>query len=284
MKKVLLGGVALITLGLAGSAFAADMPVKAPPVAETNTWTGFYIGVDFGGIYGLNNTQSFRETGNYQNPACFFGCFDPVTFNNPTNWGETGGVHIGYNWQLSPSWVVGGEVDWNKTALGNTPGQLFLTIGGGPLPACVVGTPGCLPWPADVQQSGLDRHGARQDRLHLRQRDVLCHGRRRLCQRGNDGPGRSGGFQHLFDLDIEPVTSAPAGLPAAVWRSWQGPTCWYASNTCAMRSTPERRRWCRARPANSEASQATATSRGPIPPSTSSAAASATSSDIPAGE
>jgi outer membrane immunogenic protein len=142
MKKVLLGGVALITLGLAGSAFAADMPVKAPPVAETNTWTGFYIGVDFGGIYGLNNTQSFRETGNYQNPACYYGCYDPVTFNNPTNWGETGGVHIGYNWQLSPSWVVGGEVDWNKTALGNSPGQQFLTIGGGPLPACPVGTVG----------------------------------------------------------------------------------------------------------------------------------------------
>ena len=58
MKKVLLGGVALITLGLAGSAFAADMPVKAPPVAPTNTWTGFYIGVDFGGIYGMHNTKA----------------------------------------------------------------------------------------------------------------------------------------------------------------------------------------------------------------------------------
>jgi outer membrane immunogenic protein len=142
MKKVLLGGVALITLGLAGSAFAADMPVKAPPVAPTNTWTGLYIGVDFGGVYGLHNTQSFTETGNYQNPSCSQGCFDPVTFQNPTNWGETGGVHIGYNQQLSPSWVVGGEVDWNKTALGNSPGQLFLTTGGGPIPGCVVGSPG----------------------------------------------------------------------------------------------------------------------------------------------
>jgi outer membrane immunogenic protein len=65
-----------------------------------------------------------------------------VTFQNPTNWGETGGVHIGYNQQLSPSWVVGGEVDWNKTALGNSPGQLFLTTGGGPIPGCVVGSPG----------------------------------------------------------------------------------------------------------------------------------------------
>jgi outer membrane immunogenic protein len=141
MKKVLLGGVALITLGLAGSAFAADMPVKAPVVA-TNTWTGFYIGVDFGGVYGLNNNESFRETGNYQNPACSNGCFDPVTFNKVAHWGETGGVHAGYNLQLSPSWVVGVEVDWDKTALGNSPGQLFLTINGGQVPPCVVGVPG----------------------------------------------------------------------------------------------------------------------------------------------
>jgi outer membrane immunogenic protein len=142
MKKVLLGGVALITLGLAGSAFAADMPVKAPPVAPTNTWTGFYIGVDFGGIYGMNNNQSFAETGNYQNPNCSQGCFDPVTFHNPTNWGETGGVHLGYNYQLSPSWVVGAEVDWNKTALGNSPGQLYLTTGGGPVAGCLASVTG----------------------------------------------------------------------------------------------------------------------------------------------
>jgi outer membrane immunogenic protein len=142
MKKVLLGGVALITLGLAGSAFAADMPVKAPPVAPTNTWTGFYIGVDFGGIYGLNNNQSFSETGNYQNPGCVNGCFDPVMFNNPTHWGETGGLHLGYNLQFSSSWVIGAEVDWNKTALGNAPGQLYLTTGGGPIPSCLASVTG----------------------------------------------------------------------------------------------------------------------------------------------
>jgi hypothetical protein len=35
MKKVLLGGVALITLGFVGSAVAADMPVVAPVVVST---------------------------------------------------------------------------------------------------------------------------------------------------------------------------------------------------------------------------------------------------------
>jgi outer membrane immunogenic protein len=50
MKKVLLGGVALITLGFVGAAVAADMPLKAPPPVVVNTWTGYYAGVDFGGI------------------------------------------------------------------------------------------------------------------------------------------------------------------------------------------------------------------------------------------
>jgi outer membrane immunogenic protein len=149
MKKVLLGGVALITLGLAGSAFAADMPVKAPVVA-TNTWTGFYIGVDFGGVRGMNNTESFSQAAT--TAGCFdaFGApspcskFDPVTFQGLHNWGETGGVHAGYNLQLSPSWVVGVEADWDKTALGNSPGQLYLTTGGGPVPTCLVGVPGAV--------------------------------------------------------------------------------------------------------------------------------------------
>ena len=46
MKKVLLGGVALITLGFVGAAVAADMPLKAPPPVVVNTWTGFYVGAD----------------------------------------------------------------------------------------------------------------------------------------------------------------------------------------------------------------------------------------------
>ena len=49
MKKVMLGGVALITLGFVGAAVAADMPVKAPAPVVVNTWTGFYVGVNFGG-------------------------------------------------------------------------------------------------------------------------------------------------------------------------------------------------------------------------------------------
>jgi outer membrane immunogenic protein len=135
MKKVLLGGVVLITLGLVGSALAADMPIKAPVVAA-NTWTGFYLGIDAGGVRGLNSTDSFTETGNANNPGCVFGCFDPVVFAKSPHWGETGGVFGGYNWQFDPSWVIGVEADYSAASLSTAPGQLFLTFQGLPIPPC----------------------------------------------------------------------------------------------------------------------------------------------------
>ncbi len=141
MKKVLLGGVVLITLGLVGSAYAADMPIKAPAVAA-NTWTGVYLGVGVGGVSGLNNTQSFTQTGDGNNPGCVFGCFDPVVFAKNPHWGETGGFYGGYNWQFDPSFVVGVEADWNKTNLSNDPGQLFLTFNNLPIPTCDPTSPG----------------------------------------------------------------------------------------------------------------------------------------------
>jgi outer membrane immunogenic protein len=138
MKKVLLGGVALITLGFGGSAIAADMPIKAP-VVVSNTWTGFYLGIDAGaGLY--KGTQSFSQTPDpILNPAGIV--FDPVSFSTAT-WGATGGIHGGYNWALSPSWVVGVEGDWNKVSAGLTPGQLFLTSGGAGIPPCTGGVVG----------------------------------------------------------------------------------------------------------------------------------------------
>ena len=140
MKKVLLGGVALITLGFVGSAVAADMPIKAP-VVVSNSWTGVYLGIDFGGVRGMNSSQSFGQSPDpILNPAGIV--FDPVSFNNQKHWGGIGGVHGGYNWALSPSWVVGAEVDWNIASLGNTPGQQFLTSTGAGIPPCVGGVVG----------------------------------------------------------------------------------------------------------------------------------------------
>jgi outer membrane immunogenic protein len=136
MKKVLLGGVALITLGFVGAAVAADMPLKAPPPVVVNTWTGFYLGVDFGGINGSHEGESFSQgTGVGAGGAT---AFDPVNLNSTNHWGAMGGVYAGYNWAVTPSWVVGVEGDWNKTNLGTTNSSI-LTLGGVPQPV------GCLP-------------------------------------------------------------------------------------------------------------------------------------------
>ena len=51
MKKFLLAGAALVAL-LGGSASAADLAVRTRPLppAPVWSWTGFYIGINGGGI------------------------------------------------------------------------------------------------------------------------------------------------------------------------------------------------------------------------------------------
>jgi outer membrane immunogenic protein len=55
MKFRLLSGIAITAL-MAGSAFAADMPLQAPPPVLPYDWSGFYIGGVIGG--GWTNTDS----------------------------------------------------------------------------------------------------------------------------------------------------------------------------------------------------------------------------------
>jgi outer membrane immunogenic protein len=136
MKKVMLGGVALITLGFVGGAVAADMPVKAPPPVVVNTWTGYYVGGDFGGIYGGHESQYFNQGTGIGSAVAY----DPTTLGTESHWGATGGVYAGYNWALTPSWVVGVEGDWSKTSLGNTGVNSSLTSGGVPVGAVFPGT------------------------------------------------------------------------------------------------------------------------------------------------
>jgi outer membrane immunogenic protein len=106
MKKFLLGTVALVTLGMAAPASAADLAArpytKAPPpmVAAMYDWSGFYIGANGGWAWGrrcLDFNDGFT--------AFDEGCRD-------ANGGVVGG-QIGYRWQAS-SFVFGLEAqgDW----------------------------------------------------------------------------------------------------------------------------------------------------------------------------
>jgi opacity protein-like surface antigen len=102
VKKLALAAAAASVL-FAGAASAADLApgyAKAPPLAAPS-WTGFYIGGNFGGG---SDTAAINDN------ACFF-CGD-ATVNKGF---VTGGGQIGYNYQFG-SGVVGIEADVNANS------------------------------------------------------------------------------------------------------------------------------------------------------------------------
>lgn len=109
IASIVMGAFAFI---LAGSANAADLPLKAPPPPAISGWTGFYAGLNVGGGIGVNsNTQSatFSSTALGANGL----------LTNAGNLALPGwilGGQIGFNWQVSPSIVLGVEADWQWTS------------------------------------------------------------------------------------------------------------------------------------------------------------------------
>jgi outer membrane immunogenic protein len=118
MKKLYLGSVGLALLGMAGSASAADMAVKAPPPAPLPViynWSGFYIGANGGGGW----SDKCWDVTNFRGPVASFreGCHN-------ASGGVVGG-QIGYRWQ-SAGWVFGLEAqgDWADLTASNV--SLFI--------------------------------------------------------------------------------------------------------------------------------------------------------------
>src|SRR5260370_24871003 len=106
MKKFLLGTVALVALGAAAPAMAADLAArpytKAPAYAARNyNCTGFYIGGHVGGAFAGNN-------GLIGNDGRFLG-----------------GVQGGFDYQFAQSWGVGVEAQYSWLSNNNTNGVVF---------------------------------------------------------------------------------------------------------------------------------------------------------------
>jgi outer membrane immunogenic protein len=84
------------TLFCGAQAFATDLPARAPAYkaapAPVFNWTGFYAGVNGGGVWGRTDQP------------------DPDVFMN-IHGGLVGGT-AGYNWQAG-NWVLGLEGDWD---------------------------------------------------------------------------------------------------------------------------------------------------------------------------
>ena len=102
MKRILLAGAFALAAG--GQVLAADVQMPGPPglppvyvpVVPGYSWTGFYAGVNGGGVFGQSNWTDpiFGATGNFS-----------------VNGGLFGGT-VGFNYQTGP-WVFGVEGDWD---------------------------------------------------------------------------------------------------------------------------------------------------------------------------
>ena len=133
MKKLFLGSVALVALGLgAPAAFAAERPVPAyappPPPVPVYTWSGCYVGANAGTSTGRSTQTVVGNsllTGGASGvpaptlvPATAVGSSIAGDLNLS---GFIGGFQGGCNYQMG-MWVVGAEVDGMAT---NKEGQNF---------------------------------------------------------------------------------------------------------------------------------------------------------------
>jgi outer membrane immunogenic protein len=115
MKKLLLGSVALAAM-LAGPAMAADMPVKARPVAVTYyDWSGFYLGFSVG--WGQAEVDRFYPFDPTPTGCCFSTRGDDLVYD----------VHVGaqYHWMWGAGYGVvigieGGITHGNRELKGTT--------------------------------------------------------------------------------------------------------------------------------------------------------------------
>ncbi len=103
MKNTIAVSALLASVSL--PSFAADLPARVsspaslPVFASAPTWTGFYIGLQGGHIWG----DGMTEDRNYNDE------FDRGS--SPSTNGVFGGAHLGYNLQFANRVVVGVEAD-----------------------------------------------------------------------------------------------------------------------------------------------------------------------------
>jgi len=121
MKKIWLGIVALAAL-VAAPAFAADLPMKAPPPpVPVSLWNGWYIGGNAG--YGWNQKTGDLGCLDPTGVASGAGCF-PAQGGIVRPEGGLFGAQVGYNWQVGQIvWGLEGDLQWaniNKTGITTT--------------------------------------------------------------------------------------------------------------------------------------------------------------------
>jgi outer membrane immunogenic protein len=121
MKNWPAGLISLLALVPFGIARAADMPVKAPapPAPAAYSWTGAYIGGNIGYGWSANTGagwSSFTDPGGAFGTAPYFALGGNVLPGvKPA--GVLGGGQIGYDWQPSPTVVLGVVTDLDASGM-----------------------------------------------------------------------------------------------------------------------------------------------------------------------
>jgi outer membrane immunogenic protein len=114
--------------------FAADLPVKAPPMpaspAPVYSWTGFYVGANIGGGWG---TPNIGFTANDPATATLFSAGGLPPGGSLTTSGVLGGPQIGYNWQVNRNWLVGIESDFQWSGINGSVSGTNAPFGLGPM-------------------------------------------------------------------------------------------------------------------------------------------------------
>lgn len=140
MKKIALSALALAIS--AGSAVAADLPSRKAPILPPPpvlTWTGFYAGLNAGGLWSNNSSINNVAYGLYNAPGFTFGTGNLAALSatgnitGSSNSGFIGGGQIGYNWQVGnvgglgfgSGFVTGIEADIQGIAGSTGQGNFF---------------------------------------------------------------------------------------------------------------------------------------------------------------
>lgn len=120
MKAILVAISALITLTTAALADDRSTGSSSKPGATYATgWVGLYVGINAGGMNSADNSFGFSatDTGNAGLGSIFSGPGAlPRSFTMTESGGLVGGT-IGYNWQITPHWILGAEADLDYAGL-----------------------------------------------------------------------------------------------------------------------------------------------------------------------
>jgi outer membrane immunogenic protein len=106
MKTLLAVAAGILVLAVATPGKAADLllPAKEPPLGQGFTWTGFYIGANFGEAWGSVDYSGTNTLGGVP-VATYAGNFNASGF--------FGGGQFGFNYQFPNNLVLGFESDYD---------------------------------------------------------------------------------------------------------------------------------------------------------------------------